>query len=557
MHPLPALLAALAAHASLSTASASPSAPTVTLDRGTFTGGVDGPTHHFLGIPYAQPPVGDLRFRLPRAPEPYIGAHDATAFGRACTQQDTRPQFPASINSSVTQTLTMNALAEPSGEDCLTLDVWMPADVEEGAKLPVVVWMFGGGFEVGGTSLYNASTVVSRSIEMNQPIVYVGMNYRLSLFGFLGGKEVKESGVANLGLQDQREALRWVQRYIAAFHGDPSKVTLWGQSAGAISAGLHLLAHDGDARGLFRGAFMQSGSPLPVRDVASPADQARYDAVVGKVGCAGAEDTLACLRGASFEELKSAADKSPGLYGFESLNIAWQPRVDGVFLTADPWALIQDGAVADVPFVSGDCDDEGTVFAMPSLNLTTDAQTAAYIHSTYLPASTPSQLRALLALYPSAPGAGSPFGVGLNDSLTPQYKRLAALQGDLAFHAPRRVLLGARAARQPAWTYLSKREKDTPGLGSAHTTDLFNSFGGGDLTDVVVNFVNHLDPNGAPSTNASATASGTLPYWPRYDTERREVLVLLDGDVTAAVQRDDFREAGIALAGELVAGNPF
>ncbi|GJE92623.1 carotenoid ester lipase precursor [Phanerochaete sordida] len=545
MH-VPTLLALSAGSAVLASASPAPRGlPSVTLDQGTFTGAPAGLANKFLGIPFAQPPTGNLRFNLPVPNAPYTGAHDAGSFGPACPQQAAQLPVPPGIVSNVTQFIveTVTAVVTPFSEDCLTVNVWTPADVPAGAKLPVVVWIFGGGFEFGGTSMYDGGVIVSRSVEMGTPVVYVSMNYRLSAFGFLAGQEVKDAGVGNLGLQDQRQALRWVQQYIPAFGGDPTKVTIWGESAGAISVALQLLAHNGAAEGLFRGAFMQSGSPTPVGDVAR--GQADYDALVARTGCAPARDTLQCLRGVPFAALLAAVDASPSITSRQSLALAWMPRADGVFLADDPQVLVQQGRVADVPFVTGDCDDEGTIFALSNLNITTDTQLRAYLAEFFLPHASAAQLDTLLALYPADPAQGAPFGTGALDALSPQYKRLAALLGDLVFQAPRRFFAGERAGAQRVFAFLNKRLKATPGVGSAHGTDLLNVYGGGDMADYLIHFVVALDPNGPG-----------LLSWPAYSAARPQLLTFLDGPVPLALSEDTFRAEGMSFVTELSLADP-
>ncbi|GJE92627.1 carotenoid ester lipase precursor [Phanerochaete sordida] len=523
-------------------AAAPPTAPTVRLDAGIFVGASEGPANKFLGIPFAQPPVGDLRFRLPVPAAPYAGTYNASAFGLACAQQNDTLRVPPAIVSNVTQFLGGGVIA-PSGEDCLTLNVYTPANVTRGAKLPVVVWIFGGGFEFGGTSSYDGTAVVATSVKMGTPVIFVSMNYRLSLFGFLASKEVKEAGVGNLGLQDQRLALHWVQEYISAFGGDPAKVTLWGESAGALSVALHMTTNGGDAEGLFRGAFMQSGAPLAVGDISG--GQADYDRIVADAGCAAARDTLQCLREAPFETLLQAANGSPALFGPSALNLSWQPRVDGVFVTDVPQTLVKQGSVADVPFVNGNCDDEGTLFSLATLNITTDAEVKAYLQSNYLPEASSSQLDKILELYPQDPAQGSPFGTGTNNTLSPQFKRLAAIQGDLVFQSSRRFFLQERAHKQPAFAYIHKRFKATPGIGSAHITDIISVFGGTDMTEYLVNFVVGLNPNGPG-----------LLGWPAYSTAAPRLMTFLDGPVPLNITADDFRVEGMQLLTELQQAHP-
>lgn len=148
--------------------------------------------------------------------------------------------------------------------DCLTLDVLRPAGATPDDKLPVLVWIYGGGFTAGGSAdpRYNTSYLVNASVVIGKPIIAVSINYRVAGWGFLSSKEVSEAGASNIGLFDQRLALRWIQENIASFGGDPDAVTIMGESAGAFSVGYHLVGFDGRHDGLFRGAIMQSGNAL-------------------------------------------------------------------------------------------------------------------------------------------------------------------------------------------------------------------------------------------------------------------------------------------------------
>jgi len=358
------------------------------------------------------------------------------------------------------------------------------------------------------------------------------MNYRLSAFGFLASKEVRAAGIGNLGLQDQRQAFRWIQKYITAFGGDPSKVTIWGESAGAISVSLHMIANNGDNEGLFRAAFMESGSPIPTGPVEN--GQEYYDAIVQEVGCSSAADTLECLRTVPFAALKAAQDASPSIFAFQSLVLAWLPREDGTFLTDNPQRLVQQGKVANVPFITGDCDDEGTLFSLSTLNITTDAEFNTWIKTFWLPDATAAQMNTFASLYTDDILDGSPFDTGILNVLTPQFKRIAAFQGDGVFQAPRRFFQQTLSGKQNQWAFLSKRLKDVPVLGSFHASDILNIYFDGEMTDYLVNFAGTLNPNGK-----------TVPSWPAYTTATPNMMTFLDGLFPTTITQDTYRAAGM------------
>lgn len=201
----------------------------------------------FLGMPYAQPPVGDLRFRWPQSINTsFDGVRDASQYGYSCMQYHT----------------TFNI-----SEDCLNINVIRPnrgnSSGNNATSLPVLVWIFGGGLYTGSTAdpRYNLSGVVQVSQDMGQPIMAVSMNYRLGMWGFLQTPGLVAEGSSNAGLADQRLALQWVQENIAAFGGDPGRVVVWGESAGAQSIAYHLFSYEGRDDGLYRGAIMESGGP--------------------------------------------------------------------------------------------------------------------------------------------------------------------------------------------------------------------------------------------------------------------------------------------------------
>ncbi|OCH92841.1 alpha beta-hydrolase [Obba rivulosa] len=515
--------------------------PAVVLDNGTFIGVHDGVVDRYLGIPFALPPTGDMRFRLPVPNTSYNATYNATDFGMDCPQQNSGQ---STVDDVITEEIAImlgltRAGPRPSGEDCLTINVWTPSDIQPGANLSVLAWIFGGGFEVGSTADYDGANIVRRSIDLGEPVIYVSMNYRSEAsFGFLASKEVKEAGVGNLGLWDQRQALRWIQRYIGAFGGDPTKVTIWGESAGGISVALQMLTNGGDTEGLFRAAVMASGSPIPVGDIAN--GQTYYDDLVRETNCTAATDTLECLRHVPYNRLKEAVDMTPGLLSPQSLNLAWLPRADGRFLIAPPQQLVLNDSVADVPFITGDCDDEGTIFSITQIQFSTSEQFEDWFINTYMPTVPDEQIDEVLRLYPDDPSQGSPFGTGNFTLFFPrQFKRMAAIQGDLVFQAPRRFFLQQRSGKQNAWAYLDKRFKSVPLVGLFHGSDLqdfYGSDGSGILADYLVNFVNHLDPK-----------NQTGLEWPKYSDISPSLFTLSGQDDSISITPDNFRMDAMGL----------
>ncbi|KAI0657904.1 carotenoid ester lipase precursor [Cubamyces menziesii] len=507
----------------------------VTLDDATVLGTTEGGVTRYLGIPFAQPPVGKLRLQLPQPIPRYTGTVNATAFGYQCIQQTLVPPalpsgLPAAVGEFFVSAATIPSV--PQSEDCLTVNVVVPSGTKPGAKLPVVAWIFGGAYQFGSNAAAPGAVIVNRSIELGQPIIHVSMNYRcryFPAFGFLGGREVQEAGIGNLGLQDQREALRWVQKYVAAFGGDPEKVTLWGESSGSQSVAYQMVANGGDSEGLFRAGWMDSGTVKSASSVTTL--QPTFDSIASEVGCTpGSAGVLDCLRGVSTEALSAAMDKTPTIFTYGGLSLPWLPHVDGVFLRDDPTRLVREGQVADVPFVIGDCEDEGTMFSFASLNVTTDGELANYLRDHFFPKAPDSAMARLLELYPANPAAGSPFGTGNAYNFTHEYKRIAAVQGDFFFQSMRRFFLQQRAHEQRAWSFLYARDP-IEGMGVVHTADIAAIYGGDDLTDFLIRFVNTLDPN----------LPGAKVHWPTYSPESPQMLALVDGETPLKLIEDTFR----------------
>ncbi|KAL5115632.1 hypothetical protein ACEQ8H_006431 [Pleosporales sp. CAS-2024a] len=443
----------------------------------------------FNSIPFAQPPIGQLRLKPPQPITSAVGNVDGTTSPRACPQfffSVNQQDFPTNVLGTLLNTPLFQTISN-AGEDCLTLNVQRPAGTTADSKLPVLLWIFGGG---------------------GKPIVFVAVNYRVGGFGFMPGKEILADGSANLGLLDQRLGMQWVADNIAAFGGDPDKVTIWGESAGSLSVMDQMLLYDGDisykGKNLFRGGIMNSGSIVPTEPVDSTKAQAIYDTVVEAAGCSGSSDTLGCLRTIPYTQLLQACNTVPGILGYATVNLSYLPRPDHKVLTDSPDALVSSGKYAKVPFIVGDQEDEGTLFGLFTPNLTTTAQVSEYF-AAFFEQATPAQLDALVATYPDTTEDGSPFRTGLLNNWYPQFKRVSAIIGDLTFTLTRRIFLETATAVNPtvpSWSYLSSYGYGTPILGTLHGSDIIQVFYGtlpnnasSSIRGYYYSFVYNLDPN--------------------------------------------------------------
>ncbi|ODQ81369.1 hypothetical protein BABINDRAFT_7168 [Babjeviella inositovora NRRL Y-12698] len=475
----------------------------------------------YLGIPFAAPPVGDLRFRPPQAYNKSLDGFKATKFGKTCPQLGSVPDkqnIPAAAFDLVQQCPLFQAiLGLEQAEDCLSLNIFRKQGLSSSAKLPVMFWIFGGGFMGGASTTYLPQQFMTQGALQGQNIIYVSVNYRLAAFGFLGGKEIKAEGSGNVGLMDQRLALEWVADNIASFGGDPDKVTIFGESAGSISVAHQMIAKNGDhtykGRPLFRAAIMQSGTLLPTKDIDSAYPQQIFDAVANAGGCGAAFDKLACLRSLPYDKMQAASSSVPGLWSYKSLQLSYMPRPDGNFIPYQQMQMVQDGKYARVPYIVGNQEDEGSVFALSGLNITTDDQVRTYLWNIF-PDITEEQMSQLQKFYQQDVTQGSPYGTGHFNALSPQYKRLASVMGDLVFQAPRRFMLD-RTPDVARYTFLSKQLKGLPIIGTFHGNDIIWQYfvlGTSSLIyqNAFISFAHDLNPNSGMFTRTK---------WPKYQTK--------------------------------------
>ena len=512
---------------------------TVSLPHATVIGTTTSTVETFNGIPYAEPPVGPLRLKPPVRLERDLGEVDATGRAAACPQMYLTTDNENKFLDIIGDFLTLPVLEPLTGrEDCLTVNVQRPAGTKAGDKLPVLFWIFGGGFELGATNAHDATGLIEASAALDQPFVFVAVNYRVGAFGFMPGKEILADGSANLGLLDQRMGLEWTADYVESFGGDPERVTIWGQSSGSISVLDQMALYGGNnayrGRALFRGAIMNSGSIIPADGVDCPKGQAVYDKVVQTAGCGSAPDTLACLRGLDYTEFLRAGNSVPGIVSYNSVALSYLPRPDGAALPDSPDRLVKRGAYAAVPMIIGSQEDEGTVFSLFQPNLTTTPEVVAYLSDLFFQGMPKPDVEALVATYPANVSAGSPFRTGVFNELYPGFKRLAALLGDLVFTLTRRAFLEAAVEVNPgvpAWSYLFSHEHGMPVLGTRHGAEMGAIFGATreDAHVYYVNFVNHLDPN---------VGEGSLLEWPEWKDGGKLMWFLRDG---TDILEDDFR----------------
>lgn len=322
----------------------------------------NGEVRAFLGIPYAKPPVGNLRFRAPEPIEAWKGVKEAKELPNSCYQlPDTT--YPGFKGAEMWNPNT------PLSEDCLYLNVWSPSfnKSQSSTLAPVLVWIYGGGFVTGTSSL---DIYQAHFLSKAEDVVVVSMNYRVGAFGFLSlpdNKNIK----GNAGLLDQRLALKWVASNIAAFGGDPSKVTIFGESAGSASVGFHLLSPG--SQSFFQRAVMQSGSPnAPWATISQSEIWDRSLMLAKLLDCPVTPSARLemCLKQAHPQKI---SEKQYDVLTQPSvLLLPFVPIVDGDFLPAEVEVMLSSSNLPKKEVMIGLNKDEGTFFllyGMPGFNI--------------------------------------------------------------------------------------------------------------------------------------------------------------------------------------------
>lgn len=477
-------------------------------DKGTVRGVLQDGVRTWRGIPYAAPPVGKLRLRLPQPAERWNGVLDAGRFGPVPPQ----PRRGTYVGAG---------LRTPMSEDCLTLNVSAPQAAPR-QLLPVLVFLYGGAFTAGSSASpgYRGSTLVRRG-----PVVYVSLNYRLGPLGFMDFRRFSRPGRpfdANIGLADQVAALTWVRDNIAAFGGDPGNVTVFGESAGAVS--LTTLMCVPSAAGLFHRVFAQSPAPASVYGPGLPERWADDLLKILGVAPENAAQALESLPASTLVKAGTRLIRSVGPAADPGA-LSISPVVDGSFLPRHPVDAFHDGSAAPVPLVIGTMSREGVLFDRFERILPTRAGEIDRMFER----TEPARRNRILTGYPGYPS----------------HRRAVDIGGDAVFWAPSVEIADAHASYAPTWSYrfdYAPRVARLLGLGATHALDLpavFGDYDGG-LGQALT-----LLGGRRTARAVSARFSGALlefartgrpgPGWPAYDSRYRRTRIF---DVVDGVEWD-------------------
>ncbi|XP_068017759.1 fatty acyl-CoA hydrolase precursor, medium chain-like [Melanerpes formicivorus] len=291
----------------------------------------------FLGLPFAKPPVGPLRFSEPQPPAPWKGVRDATSYPPMCLQEKAVGQHLSDLTTNRKEKVVLQV-----SEDCLYLNVYTPVSAEAPEKLPVLVWIHGGGLAVGAASSYDGSALAAF-----ENVVVVTIQYRLGIAGYFSTGDEHARG--NWGYLDQVAALQWIQENIIHFGGDPAAVTLFGESAGAVSVSALVLSPL--AKGLFHKAISESGTAVKLLFTEEPLEEAQRVAAAAGCDQSSSAAMVECLRGKTEEEIIEITLKMPPLF------LGGCP--DGVFFPKTPRELLSEKLINPVPYIIGMNNWEG------------------------------------------------------------------------------------------------------------------------------------------------------------------------------------------------------
>lgn len=417
-------------------ASSASASPTVTNPSTgvTFEGNLSSGIESFFNIRFGEDTSGANRFALPVAFEyPPKTVVNASTFGADCPQAVTTGLFATEIT-------TMS-------EDCLTLRIDRLENTTADAKLPVMIWLFGGGFTSGTIyeSSYDPTGLLKTAQANGSPVIFAALNYRLNLFGFAASPALNDS--LNAGLYDQRLGMKWIKDNIHLFGGDANNITMFGQSAGAISIGHHINAFGGEKPIYFHRAIMESGMSTTVAGTTGNVSDIHTQGIAEKVNCTSpnSEMQLECLRAVPLSTLLPIVSKYELSINPNALTI-WQPIAPSRFIPHAPSKLVQSGRFhKNIDIINGWNENDGTVFIEPTFANDT-AAVEAVTHPASLDSATSSEL---LSLYPIS--AFAPVTDG-NETATAYFFQAAQMWRDFQFTCPALLLDQAMANHSTAST---------------------------------------------------------------------------------------------------------
>lgn len=449
-------------------------APTVVDSRNhvTYHGIVRNGLDVFLNIKYGEDTSGENRFKPPRAHKPATGSTvEATSYGPAC------PQPP----NSFAPPLTLTNITVTS-EDCLNLNIVRPNDTQPASKLPVLVFIHGGSFWTGSNQEITTTPdgLVIQSVNAKIPIIHVAMNYRLGAFGFAQSTALKNEGSENAGLRDQRMAIEWVRDNIEQFGGDPSKITIHGQSSGGLAIGMQTLAYGGSKPAPFQQGICESQALEP--GITGNFTLVQMQLLAEATGCNKTDlqstDTVKCLRKLGTETYAQASFDTYVADIAHNIGDSWLPVVDGDFLPAAPSELLAKGKFANVTTMILWADADVQYYT--PMDISTVQDTRDFIAS-YLPALTNQSINDMLALYPSSDFQDNPSA-----NHTREFYRSARMFRDVLMTC-QPIGYGENLARLGNFVYLIDQNQTllspilaslgSPGLGPVHTSEFAYTFG--------------------------------------------------------------------------------
>jgi len=467
----------------------------------------------FTGIQFAQAPIGSLRFQAPKPPTPWSGLKEATSFGPAA------PQI-GPVNRVIRGII--GAAGSRQSQDCLYLNVWTPRCDNE--RRPVLVWIHGGAFILGSgsTSLYNGGRLSKHS-----DVVVVTINYRLGALGFLNWQAIydgEDRPPANLGTRDQIAALEWVRDNIDAFGGDPENVTVFGESAGAMSIGTLLGVPS--ARTLFHKAILQSGAAHNISTEPKAARVAEYFIEALELR----NPTPEKLRDLPVTRLMQAQARTTLTIGLDDGMMAWQPCVDEDLIPEQPLTAIDRGDAADIPILIGTNRDEFKLFTFADRNRMDDEEFVKRVRRIARRAGADEDriTERLMGTYGTKTGDRDP---GAN-------QRWVTLQSDRIFHYPATRLADAQSEHQPnTYTYLFEWRLPLLGraLGACHGLEIPFVFGS--LREGVMRAGLIADRTAGPLSDSMQQAwssfartgqpkMSSLSEWPAFERQKRYTVSL-------------------------------